>query len=84
MVLEIMRIKKLIPAHTFLNVFMFRGSAYIAEALVKADEEDISLVIDPAVPGNLEDEVELFLGDWLGEIVDCHDKLILQQFPGTQ
>jgi hypothetical protein len=70
-----MRIRKPIPAHTFLNVFLFRGGAYIAEALVKADEEDISLVIDPAVPGDLEDELEEFLVDWLREVVDCHVEL---------
>ena len=70
-----MRIRKPIPAHTFLNVFLFRGGAYIAEALVKADEEDISLVIDPPVLGDLEDELEEFLADWLGEIIDCHIEL---------
>ena len=70
-----MRIRKPIPTHTFLNVFEFRGRGYVAEALVKADEEDISLVIDPAVAGDLEDEVEEFLWDWLWEIVECHVEL---------
>ena len=70
--------------HTFVNLFEFGGGLYLAEALVKADEEDIRLSIDPEIPERLGDALELFLGDWLGEIVDCHSKLILQQFPGTQ
>ena len=61
--------------HTFVNVFEFRGRGYIAEAMVKADEEDISLQVDPEIPKHLDEEVEEFLGDWLGEVVDCHIEL---------
>lgn len=70
-----MRIKELIPAHTFINVFKFKGTGYIAEAFVAADEEDISLVIDPEIPGHLGDDMEVFLGDWLGDVIDCHIEL---------
>ena len=70
-----MRIRKPIPSHTFVNVFEFGGRGYIAEAMVKADEEDISLVVDPEIPKHLDDAIEDFLGDWLGEVVDCHIEL---------
>ena len=81
---RVMRDNNVTMNHTFVNVFEFKGRGYIAKAMVKADEEDISLSIDPEIPERLRDALELFLGDWLGEIVDCHSKLILQQFPGTQ
>ena len=70
-----MRIRKPIPVHTFVNVFEFGGRGYIAEAMVTADEEDISLVVDPEIPKHLDDAIEEFLADWLGEVVDCHFEL---------
>ena len=70
-----MRIRKPIPSHTFVNVFEFSGRGYIAEAMVKADEEDISLQVDPEIPKHLDEAIEDFLGDWLGEVVDCHIEL---------
>jgi len=70
-----MRHNNVTMTHTFVNVFEFRGRGYIAEAMVKADEEDISLVVDPEIPKHLDDAIEDFLGDWLGEVVDCHFEL---------
>ena len=70
-----MRDNNVTMMHTFVNVFEFRGRGYIAEAMVKADEEDISLQVDPEIPKHLDEEVEEFLGDWLGEVVDCHIEL---------
>ena len=68
--------------HIFINVFRFGGEWYLAEATVKA-EEDIELSFNPEIHPDLVEAVELFLDEWLGGVVDCHDKLILQQFPGT-
>jgi len=70
--------------HIFVNVFEFAGEKYVAEAEVRAEEADIRLSITPEVHPDLEGAVELFLDDWLGEVIDCHSKLILQQFPGAQ
>tara|TARA_R110000824_G_scaffold6252_1_gene28965 strand:+ start:259 stop:486 length:228 start_codon:yes stop_codon:yes gene_type:complete len=70
-----MRDNNLTMMHTFVNVFEFRDTRYVAEAMVKADEEDISLVVDPEIPRHLDEAIEEFLGDWLGEIVDCHIEL---------
>ena len=70
-----MRDNNVTMMHTFVNVFEFKGRGYIAEAMVKADEEDISLQVDPEIPKHLDEEVEEFLGDWLGEVVDCHIEL---------
>ena len=70
-----MRHNNLTTSHTFVNVFEFGGRGYIAEAMVKADEEDISLQVDPEIPKHLDEAIEDFLGDWLGEVVDCHIEL---------
>ena len=70
-----MRDNNLTMMHTFVNVFEFRNTRYVAEAMVKADEEDISLVVDPEIPRHLDEAIEEFLGDWLGEIVNCHIEL---------
>tara|TARA_R110000744_G_C19174697_1_gene542037 strand:- start:381 stop:608 length:228 start_codon:yes stop_codon:yes gene_type:complete len=70
-----MRDNNLTMMHTFVNVFEFRDTRYVAEAMVKADEEDISLVVDPEIPRHLDEAIEEFLGDWLGEIVNCHIEL---------
>ena len=70
-----MRDNNLTMMHTFVNVFEFRDTRYVAEAMVKADEEDISLVVDPEIPRHLDEAIEEFLGDWLGEVVDCHIEL---------
>lgn len=70
-----MRDNNVTMTHTFVNLFEFGGREYIAEAFVKADEEDISLQVDPEIPKHLDEEVEEFLGDWLGEVVDCHIEL---------
>tara|TARA_R110000851_G_scaffold44875_2_gene110103 strand:- start:501 stop:728 length:228 start_codon:yes stop_codon:yes gene_type:complete len=70
-----MRDNNVTMMHTFVNVFEFRDTRYVAEAMVKADEEDISLVVDPEIPRHLDEAIEEFLGDWLGEIVDCHIEL---------
>ena len=70
-----MRDNNVTTSHTFVNVFEFRGRGYIAEAMVTADEEDISLVVDPEIPKHLDEAIEEFLGDWLGEVVDCHFEL---------
>ena len=61
--------------HTFVNVFEFAGEIYVAKAKVRAEEEDIGLLIDPTPHPDLEGAVELFLDEWLGEIVTCHDEL---------
>jgi len=73
-------------------VFKFGGEWYCAEARVKADEEDIGLVIDPEVHPDLQEAVEEFLEDWLKEVVECHIKisstirsrLILLKNPGSK
>tara|TARA_R110000850_G_scaffold156803_3_gene281015 strand:- start:543 stop:770 length:228 start_codon:yes stop_codon:yes gene_type:complete len=70
-----MRDNNVTMMHTFVNVFEFRDTRYVAEAMVKADEEDISLVVDPEIPRHLDEAIEEFLGDWLGEVVDCHIEL---------
>tara|TARA_R110000765_G_scaffold106643_1_gene197215 strand:+ start:106 stop:333 length:228 start_codon:yes stop_codon:yes gene_type:complete len=70
-----MRDNNVTMMHTFVNVFEFRDTRYVAEAMVKADEEDISLVVDPEIPRHLDEAIEEFLGDWLGEIVNCHIEL---------
>ena len=70
-----MRDNNVTMMHTFVNVFEFRGRGYIAEAMVKADEEDISLQVDPEIPKHLDEAIEDFLGDWLWEVVDCHIEL---------
>jgi|TARA_R110002012_G_scaffold307171_2_gene512508 hypothetical protein len=72
---RVMRDNNVTMNHTFVNVFEFRGRGYIAEAMVKADEENISLVVDPEIPKHLDEAIEEFLGDWLGEVVDCHIEL---------
>lgn len=71
-------------SHLFINVFKFGGEWYCAEARVKADEEDIGLVIDPEVHPDLQEAVEGFLGDWLKEVVECHSRLILLRQPGSK
>jgi|TARA_R110000744_G_scaffold360139_1_gene467580 hypothetical protein len=70
-----MRTKPVTLSHTFINVFEFKDRGYVAEAFVTAEEEDISLVIDPEIPEHLGDDMEEFLGGWLGEVVDCHIEL---------
>ncbi len=69
-----MRIKEA-QNHTFLNVFEFGGRGYVAEAFVTSEEEAISLSVDPEIPEHLDEAIEEFLEDWLGEIVDCHIEL---------
>jgi hypothetical protein len=61
--------------HTFINVFEFAGDMYLAEARVRAEEEDIRLSVDPNPHPDLEDAVELFLDEWLDEVIDCHIEL---------
>ena len=72
---RVMRDNNVTTNHTFVNVFEFGGRGYIAEAMVTAGEEDISLVVDPEIPKHLDDAIEEFLADWLGEVVDCHFEL---------
>lgn len=71
-------------SHLFINVFKFGGEWYCAEARVKAEEEDIDLVIDPEVHPDLTEAVERFLWDWLKEVVECHSRLILLKYPGSK
>ena len=68
--------------HLFINIFEFGGVWYCAEAIVKAEEE-VRLSVCPEPHPDIEDAVELFLDEWLGEVVDCHSKLILQKYPGS-
>jgi hypothetical protein len=69
--------------HQFINVFKFGGEWYCAEAIVKA-EEAFGLVIDPEVHPDLQEAVEEFLGGWLAEVVECHNRLLLLKQPGSQ
>lgn len=61
--------------HTFVNVFEFAEEMYVAKATVRAEEEDIGLLIDPTPHPDVGDAVELFLDEWLEEVVICHDEL---------
>jgi hypothetical protein len=61
--------------HLFINVFEFAGERYVVEAKVRADEEDIRLLVEPTPHPDLEEAVELFLDKWLEEVIDCHIEL---------
>jgi hypothetical protein len=61
--------------HLFVNVFEFAEEIYVAKATVRAEEEDIGLLIDPTPHPDVGDAVELFLDEWLEEVVICHDEL---------
>ena len=61
--------------HTFINSFEFGGEEYLAEALVRGDEEAIDLTIAPEPHCDLGEAIKLFLKDWLGEVVACHYEL---------
>ena len=61
--------------HLFINVFEFAGEKYVVKAEVRAEEADIRLSVDPNPHPDLEGAVELFLDEWLEEIIDCHIEL---------
>lgn len=70
-----MRHNKLTTRHTFVNCYEFGGEMYLAEAVVLAEEEDIGLSITPEIHPDLEEAMEMFLDEWLEEVVDCHNEL---------
>ena len=61
--------------HTFVNVFEFAGERYVVQAKVRAEEEDIRLEVEPDPHPDLFGAVELFLDEWLEEVVACHVEL---------
>jgi hypothetical protein len=61
--------------HLFINVFEFAGERYVVKAKVRAEEEDIRLLVDPDPHPDLFCAVELFLDEWLEEVIECHIEL---------